>query len=124
MRSLAFIAEQNIRQTGKTVHQSWEEIPGARFASMAEAVQFVLDYDLAQGRRIPTRVLERVAAANGALIDHQVFPHWDPKVRELKALRAREPLDLDWAGAADAGQDPADAPAEPTVESASLGKAA
>lgn len=104
MRTLAFVVEQNIRQPGRTILQSWREIPGATFQSMAAAVEFSFDFDLKHGRKVPTRVLERVALANGTIVENQVFPHWDAKVRTFSARRST--VDLDWERRADADQDP------------------
>lgn len=118
MKTIAFIAEENARKPGQPIHACWQEIPGARFESMIDAIEFSRDFNLRNhSNRIAIRVIERVVHANGAMTDHQVYPHFDDvPVRELAALRTAVPMEALWsARAADAAQDPVSDPVSEPV---------
>jgi len=109
MKTIAFIAEENVRKAGQPINACWQEIPGARFESLIDAIEFARDFNLKNySNRAALRVVERVAHANGTMTDHMVYPQYEEiAVRELSALRASVPMEALWsARAADAAQDP------------------
>lgn len=109
MKTIAFITEQNTRKVGQPISSSWEEVPGARFESLIDAIEFCRDFNLRNfSNRAALRVLERVQHANGTMTDHQVYPHYEDRpVRQLSALRVSVPMEALWAArGADAALDP------------------
>lgn len=109
MKTIAFFVEENVRKAGQPINACWQELPGARFGSLIDSIEFTRDFNLRnRSNRVATRVIERVQHANGTMTDHQVYPNYEEiPVRELAALRSTVPMESLWsARAADAAQDP------------------